>query len=195
MTRWHYLSIAVLLIILVGLLWYSPTPILSDLTQAPTEKLKQYPSAYLTNTKTTQYDNNGKISHMLTASRMRYFDGIYNIADGTVLIDDPLITLFSENSPPESPWIASSLQGKGNQNIDEIVLTGNVVLKQTLNDTFTTMTSELLLIKPEQQYAETDKPVMIKTESGVTTADGLKMSLGDGIIEFPANVRSQYHVR
>lgn len=195
MTRWHYVAIVVLLLILGGLVWYSPTPLLTDLIREPDTRLKQFPSAYLTNTKTSQYNSKGAISHILTADRMRYFDGIYNIADGTVLIDKPFITFYSD-SPDEDPWTASSLEGKGNQNIDELLLTGNVELKQSPNSTeFITITSEEMLLKPELQYAETSKPVMIKNESGMTTADGMKMSLKNGIIEFPANVRSQYHVR
>lgn len=196
MSKWHYLSVVALIAILGIIIWQSPSSLLLDNTDNIAAPSKQYPTAYLLTTKTTQYNTQGDISHIITADKMRYFDHPDHPKKDVVVLDNPNITFYNDSSERTSPWKASSVYGEGRQNKDEFLLQGNVVLiQQFSDDKYTTVTSEELLIKPEQQYAETNKPVMIENESGVTTSVGLKISLDQGTIQFLSNVRSQYNAQ
>jgi len=195
MTKWHYLIIIVLLAILAFLVWKSPVQLLTDDSLQDQQKGKSYPSSYLTNTNTTQYNEQGHVSHVLTAKRIRYYQTNHGSSEDIALFDQPAF-LFHTQVINEAPWKTVSDQGRSDHNGDEFLLTGNVILSQKNSDSsFTTITSEQLLIRPNEQYAETDKPVMIKSEAGTTTAVGLKISLTHGTVEFLSKVRSQYDLR
>jgi lipopolysaccharide export system protein LptC len=197
MSKWHYFSIFLLSLVLALVLWQAPPSELLTLSEKENLNTRLFPNAYLIKSKTTQYSVDGKISHLLTADRIRLYEPTTNIADNYALLDLPNITVYSQKQPEAAPWNASSLYGKSTKQDEELLLTGNVVLIQTESTTqiASTITSDELLIKPNQQYAETNKPVIIKTQSGVTSSVGLKMSLDTDTIELLSNVRSRYEPR
>jgi len=196
MRKRYYLSIIVLIAILSFLMWHSPSSLLLDDTEGAAIYSRQYPTAYLLTTKTTQYNTKGDVSHIISADKMQYFDHPSHTNKDIAILNNPKMTFYNSAAEQAPPWQASSFYGEAHENKDEFLLRGNVVLTQRLSDNkYTTITSEKLLIKPEQQYAETDKPVMIKNESGITTSVGVKISLKQGTIQFLSNVRSQYNAR
>jgi lipopolysaccharide export system protein LptC len=197
MNKWHYILIVIALMIILALtIWQAPPAILLELSEQVEQTDQQFPDAYLIQTKTTQYNINGDISHILTANKVSHFEAKKNTLPYS-LLEQPLFTFLNHSPNKTAPWKASSHTARSINDDEEITFHGNVVFIQQTNgsDIPTTITSEKLRVKPNEQYAETDKPVMIKNTSGTTTATGLKMSLDNETIELLSNVRSRYEAQ
>jgi lipopolysaccharide export system protein LptC len=196
MNKWHFLTALGLSLILIIIVWQAPSSGLLELTDKTYEEQKQLPDSYLVSTKTTQYNPQGQVSHILIADKISYFEPTNTQPERYTVFVAPQFTFFNETSP-NIPWEISSNTARSLNNDEELLLTGNVILiQQSANsDAPTTITSEQLLIKPNEQYAETDKPVIIKDKSGTTSSTGLKLSLDKATIELLSKVRSRYEPR
>ncbi len=204
----RYLVIVGLLALLAIILWQAPRSPLRDLVSddeiSPT---KQYPVAYLNNIKTTQYNQQGQIAHTLTASKISHFEQtLQGKPSSYAILEKPNIIIFNTDKASEPPWHASSTHGRSINHGEELILEGNVILKQqsfsgdnpaatVKKKPLTVITTEQLRIKPNQQYAETDKPVMIKNDFNTSTATGLTISLNTQRIEMLSKVRGHYERR
>ena len=190
--KWRISLIVVLLAILVVVFLRSPSGKLLDFTPS-TAIQKHYPIAYLTHIKTTQLNAAGGVAHVLTADKISYFEDTKNPQRDTyALLEKPFITIYNKD-PKALPWLVSAAHGTSTNNGQEILLEGNVVLQQRDKQlTVSVITSEQLLLKPDQQYAETSKPVMIKNASNTLNATGLTLFLDSGQIELLAKVRGLY---
>lgn len=218
MSKWHSLSIITLIVILSAVLWQSPPAILKDLADATTS-VQQYPDAFLTHSKTSQYNAQGKLSHTVISKRSNYYEPKDNRPESYTLLTEPKFAFYDDknandptskdsstkklinNNAPNNnsiAWRASSEIAKSINNDEEVLLSGNVLLIQqphSSNEIPTTINSEQLLINPNLQYAETDKPVIIKDATSVTTSTGLTLSLDTNTVELLSNVRSRYEPR
>jgi lipopolysaccharide export system protein LptC len=221
MSKWHSLSIIVLIGILGIVLWQSPPAILKDLADTTTP-IQQYPDAFLIKSKTAQYNAQGQLSHTVISERSNYYEPKENRLKNYTLLTEPKFAFYSETNAKDPKaevtsaekttnvkapdnannnniaWNASSKIAKSINNDEEVLLSGDVLLIQqphAANGIATTITSEEFLIKPNLQYAETDKPVMIKDASSVTTSTGLTLSLDTNTVELLSNVRSRYEPR
>jgi len=56
------------------------------------------------------------------------------------------------------------------------------------------LVSERLVVKPEQQYVETDKAVMLTTAGSTTRAIGMRAYLKQDKIELLSNVRGTHEL-
>lgn len=197
MSKWHYMIILGLILVLAIILWKAPSSTLFELSERSPITQEQFPDSYSIKTKTTQYNEQGKVSHILLADKVSHYEASTANPQAYSLLVKPHFTFFDDSAANEAPWYISSQRGKSLNNGEEFLLSGNVLLIQKVDDNtiITTITSEELLIKPNEQYAETDKPVMIKDESGTTSSTGLKMSLEKETIELLSKVRSLYEPR
>jgi lipopolysaccharide export system protein LptC len=193
MSKWHTLSILALATILAITLWQAPPSLLLDLSDEDGALQPQFPDSYLINTKTTQYNTKGEVSHILLADKVSAFEANNN-DEAYTLLEQPKFTFYNNQVSTSPPWHASSKHARSLHQEEELFMTGDVILtqKNSHDAIATTISSEQLLIKPNQQYAETSKPVIIKNKSAVTTAIGLKMSLESETVELLSNVRSRY---
>jgi lipopolysaccharide export system protein LptC len=55
------------------------------------------------------------------------------------------------------------------------------------------LTTDALYVYPDRRYAETDRPVMIDTNSGRTTAVGLKGDLSRGLLQLFSAADAKVH--
>lgn len=194
MTRWHFLIIIILLSVLAAILWQAPPELLLDLTEQQKRETQDFPDSYLRNTKTTQYDAQGKVSHILTADKVSYFEGGKNHVGTYSLLESPRFTFFNNEEESPLPWRATSLTAEGFNGDQEVLLKGDVLMIKNIDEqtTPTTIRTEELLLRPNEQYAETDKPVIINDKSGTSSSVGLKLSMDEETIELLSNVRSRY---
>ncbi len=192
MSKWHFITVLLLLVVLGVILWIAPPKDLLNIAGDPETKDQLRPDAFMVNSKTTQYDVSGSISHILTSDKSEYFEANTLISENYARLTNPRIVSFTQDNI-NSPWKASSDNAITKNNEEDLYMTDNVILSQVNSDeSFTRLTSDALLMKPNSQYAETDKPVMIETASGVTTALGLTISLETNTIKLLSNVRSRY---
>jgi LPS export ABC transporter protein LptC len=203
MSKIHITAIIVLTSILCLVLWQSPPSILKGLTDDVTYKRPTHPDAFFINSRTVQYSEDGKISHILLSERANHFESETGTSklESYTLLTQPDIRFYdmaTSQTANRLSWQASSNAAKSMNNNQEILMSGNVILVQQATsdvEISTTIESETLLIKPDEQYAETNKPVIIKNASGVTTSTGLTLSLENDVIELLSNVRSRYEPR
>jgi lipopolysaccharide export system protein LptC len=180
-------------IILILLLWRSPPKELSELI-SQAQQVPDYPTTYLVNARTRQFDEEGKLSYILEADKMAYFNKSDPSKPDT-LLEQPNITMFDQdNSRP--PWKATANNAEGSEQQDELIMIGDVVIQQRLdNGEQTRLETTELTIKPNRRYAETDKPVIITDKTGVVRSTGVRIFFDDERIELLSNVSGNYTLR
>jgi len=194
-TPWRYLLIAVLLVLLGALVWRTPPETLKSLITDKPDPRRQYPIAYMNDVKTTQFDEQGHINYQLKATLFVHFEGEGRTTkeretNSFSELTKPFITLYNQDV---LPWQASADEGISEKNGDQITLLGNVVLwQQSEQGIVSRVTTNKLVIQPKQQYAQTDKPVMISDPTGTTNAIGAKVFLPINKIELLSTVRGIY---
>ncbi len=193
MSKWHYFSVIILSLILIIVIWKSPAHLLIDDFVETSPTVKHHPDAYLINTTTTQYNEQGNLSHILKAVRIDYFTAQDTPEKGYNVMAKPDIQFYDNGDLPAPTWHISASKGHSDLKGDEIQLTHDVILSQeNIDGQITQIFAEDLLIKANEQYAITHKPVMIKSPSGITTADGLEVSLNTEIVKLLTNVKTRY---
>ena len=76
-----------------------------------------------------------------------------------------------------------------------LLLQGNVQVWQNRADGDKyELSSDELVVKPEQQFAQTDKPVKISNKYGRTQAVGMKANLKTERVELLSNVRGIHEI-
>jgi lipopolysaccharide export system protein LptC len=115
----------------------------------------------------TMMSNKGLPQRQLAAPLLRHYAD-----DGSSVLDDPILTLFTQGGPP---WVIRSRAGWVSQTGDRVILRGNVRVDRVGTKELRPVrlrTAELH-IRPREDFAETDTPV--KIASG---GDWIKSSAG-----------------
>ncbi len=180
--------ILIALTILFLMFWDTPPQSFLKPQAQPQAEVK-YPSNILENTTNREYDDLGQLKSVFEAKESRYFQvnpKRRSDKDYAELIE-PKLTLHSPETPP---WFITSTEGKALNNGATIHLWGDVHIwqKDALGQT-SELTTPYLVVKPEQQYAETDKPVMIISAGSKTNAVGMKAFLRKDTIKLLSKVR------
>ena len=165
--------------------------LLEESEKADREKSNNDPDLYMLNAAISQYDNEGKLQHILKAGRFTHFP----LTDLTTM-KAPSISL--EPLGDGTSWVISSEDGRllpASSYREEIVELWNQVLAASTNPDgdFINIQTESLTVYPEREYLETDRKVYIDSESGRTTAAGMKAWLDTGKFIFYST--SQERVR
>jgi lipopolysaccharide export system protein LptC len=187
---WRTLLVIACASILLLLLWRSPPKELSDLLTAA-KPMPAFPSSYMTNAHTKQYNEFGQLSYTLQTTLVRFYEPRIP-TDPEVVFDQPSLAVYEDNI--DTPlWQISATSAEGNNKGDELQLQDNVVIRQQLaNGHERLFTTSFLLVKPNRRYAETDKPVIIRDQSGTTQATGIKLFFDEKRIELLSHVESDY---
>jgi len=162
------------------------------------------PDLYMETAEISQFAGDGELAYRIRAFSIVH----YPEADHT-LLDAPRLTLYRED---EAPWEVSALSGRvvgGTGLLDAGLLPGTeaaepgretvelqddvVVQRRRPGEGFIELHTEALTLFPGREYAETERPVIIDTQSGRTTAEGLRANLAAGTIALgtpPRRVRT-----
>lgn len=122
----------------------------------------------------------------LTATRMVHYS-----EDDSTELTKPHFTVFKESS---APWHIVADRGWLSADNKNILLKGSVVIDRPADKNSGTMrmTTSELRIRTEDEYAETDKPVLMITDATTTQAGGLRLYLKQGKMYLLGNVRGKY---
>ncbi|MGH1371428.1 MAG: LPS export ABC transporter periplasmic protein LptC [Cellvibrionaceae bacterium] len=185
-----WLAPLVLIALTILFLMFWDTPPQSFLKpQIQPQSAVKYPSNILENTVNREYDDQGQLKSIFESEQSRYFQ--INPKRRThkdyAELTAPKLTLLSANAPP---WQITADEGKAKKNGAIIHLWGNVHIwqKDALGQV-SELTTPYLVVKPEQQYAETDKPVIIVSAGSTTHAVGMKAFLRKDTIKLLSKVR------
>lgn len=178
----------IVLTILFLLFWDTPPQSFLKPEIEPQAQIK-FPSNILHNSVNRRYDTDGQLNSVFEAEESRYFQ--VNPKRRThkdyAELKLPKLTLHSSEKPP---WRITADEGKAEKNGDLIKLWGNVhIWQQDEFGQISELTTPYLVVKPEQQYAETDKPVMIVSAGSTTNAVGMKAFLQQDKIQLLSQVR------
>lgn len=147
------------------------------------------PDLYLEDSTISQYRDDGTLDYQLASTRVRHFEN-----DNVTEMDSPVLDMLAER-----PWSARADKGvispaNPETQVEEIVeLTDNVFLEQTRNERFISLASDTLTVYPGRRYAETDRPVMIDSNSGRTKAVGLTADLDRSVLNLGSTETQRVH--
>ncbi len=189
MTRnWLALAIIIGITLSFVVLWDSPV---NNFASPPkiSKPLEARQINTLYNSTTKGYTEEGELDYIFASQEARQFQvkrrpGKQDYTELT----QPRLQLFDQET--QTPWRIVAEEGKATDRGNTITLWGNVRVWQT-NDLGETseLQTQYLVVKPEKQYAETDKTVMLISPTGKTQAVGMKANLKTGIIRLLSRVR------
>jgi len=150
-----------------------------------TDREGRKPDAYLSNFVITTMNEFGQPRYRLEAIYMEHFP-----QNDTSEIEKPLLTVFR---PDELPWYVKSERGVLKPLEDTVILLGHVEMEylDEKGQSLRVLTKNLI-VHPDRQYAETDQPVTIIDQHGITRAVGLNAFLDAGRLSLLAKVRGEY---
>jgi lipopolysaccharide export system protein LptC len=139
------------------------------------------PDLYMLNASINQFDESGELQHTIGAQRFTHFP----LTDLTTM-KSPTMSLASE---APTPWQITAKEGRilpASRYREEIVELWNNVLaeKSRDNNDFINIQTNSLTVYPEREYAETDEKVYIDSQTGRTSAAGMKAYLDTGRFMF-----------
>lgn len=194
-THWLILAIGVAVMLFVSLAPDQRRPVTESLLpdaerDAAGLELGE-PDLLLEGAVITQFRADGSLQYRLHASRIAHFPG----TEQTVLTQPRLLLDQGETAP----WELSAARGRilGGSGLlletgartpeperpaaERVELEDDVrIHRRRSPERFIDLSTEALTLFPELEYAETDRPVIIETDSGRTTAASLRADLTAG---------------
>ncbi len=153
--------------------------------------LQNDPDLYMLNATITQFDDDGNLQHTIKADRFTHFP----LTDVTSL-KFPSLKLFPDSK--KEPW---DIEAKNGRLLSQSVYREEVVelwedvmaVHHTDNGHFINIRTQSLTVYPEREYAETNQKVTIDSNSGRTSAAGMKAFLQDGKFIFYSTPTERVH--
>lgn len=203
--HWLILALGVAIMLFVSLTPEQRRPVTDSLLPGAETALDGEPlgdpDLLLETATITQFRPDGRRHYRLTADRIAHYPD-----PAQTLLDAPRLLLDRGEAPP---WHLSARQGRilgggallttpgGNQvdsGIETVILEQDVQLRRDRSpDQFVDLQTDLLHLYPEPEYAETDRPVIIRTEAGQTSAAGLTADLLAGRMTLASTPERRVH--
>src|SRR5690606_2052402 len=143
---------------------------------------------YVLNSRTVQYQPDGKRHYEMTAEKMEHLK-----ANDISLLTRPELYAYRGT---DLPWHVRSERGEVAAGGTEVELIEQVRVERTdAKGRPTILTTSRMTVWPEKDYAETRQAVRIEAANGVTTATGMKAYLDDGRMHLLSNVRGKHELR
>ena len=140
------------------------------------------PDLYMLNATINHFGPEGELQHRIDAERFTHFP----MTDVTTM-QFPALVL--ERTRDSDSWEITSSEGRilpSSDYREEVVELWSIVLasQSSKGNQFVSFQTQSLTVYPERDYAETDEPVIIKNQSGRTTAAAMKAFLNKGKFMF-----------
>ena len=150
------------------------------------ETARHVPDFYMENFTTVTMDETGEPSRRLEAAYMAHFPDT-----GTKEFSEPYLVMYREEA---TPWHIRAERGWVSATGDVMLMLGKVQIWQDREDGSRHMTvdTEDLRVLPGSDYGETDKPVVIATETSTTRGVGMRAYLEQSRMELLSLVSTHY---
>ncbi len=158
-----------------------------EVHEAPVKaQVRHIPDYYINMFTVSAMDDNGHLRYRLHADHMAHY-----LDDDTASLTRPNMSLFKPDGPV---WNASARRGWIGAGQKTVLLQGNVLVWRdpVVKGSGLELQTDELHVTPDKQYAETDKPVTIAQDIGITHAVGMHVYLEQGRMELLADVRGHY---
>ena len=189
----NWLSIAIIASLTLAFIvfWDSPPTTFSSPAPLDSNQVRS-PSNILEGSTTRSFNEQGKLHYTFEAASTEHFqiDPKHSSSKDYTELSAPRMVLF--NGPETPPWYITADQGRATDSGQTITLWGNVKIWQVDEQQKSELQTQYLVVKPDLQYAETDKAVMMSTAGSETRAVGMKAFLQEDKIELLSRVRGIY---
>lgn len=207
----HWISLLSLILITVVfiVLWESsPDSLRGKRSDRP--ETAEYPSVYLVNPYTREYNKDGLLNFEFKAKHFRHYqiDPGQEQSSDYALIDSPHIVLYDHNQDNVSsnsnsddkgnniPWIITADSAHSNFDGSIITFSGNVLAWQTINSLIRNeLKTEKLILEPNKKFAQTDKAVTISNPGNIVNGVGMQAFLQSNIIKLLSRVKSVHELK
>jgi lipopolysaccharide export system protein LptC len=187
MTRLHYLTILLLVILLaIASSW-----IFESIEQSPiltNEQKRHDPDYFLHNFTATSMDTKGMPAYKVKARHLEHYPD-----DDSMKLQYPFFSFYENNI---NTWNAESEEALVVENGKKIHLSGNVILNQRQNSSKDSppikLTAEQLTIEPKRDIAHTKSKIELRQGENTINSVGMRADLKKNRIEFLSNTRSHY---
>jgi lipopolysaccharide export system protein LptC len=139
---------------------------------------------YLNDFSITSLDSNGEPQHSLQAMQLSHFSN-----GEQTRLQQPRIEVFRQGA---MAWRVSAEQGMVTPQQDEVLLSGDVILRQGATKTPLQLTTESLSIHPSEGTAETDQAVTLVQGKNRIKAVGMKLQQEGPRLQLLSQVRGHY---
>lgn len=178
--------VVLVVIVLSTLSWWMPLepgPISALVTEP--EK-RHIPDFYLADFDLTTMNVAGRPRYQLQGQGMNHYAD-----DDTSEVKLPQLTMYRQGS---APWFVRAEQAQVTAGGETVLLQGEVKLDRLMEDKGGKLEihTPALRVVPAKEYAETDQPVAIVTDFGVTRAIGMRADLKQEQLQLLAQVRGEY---
>ncbi|USE38228.1 LPS export ABC transporter periplasmic protein LptC [Endozoicomonas sp. SCSIO W0465] len=188
--RNHLIISAILTLMLVVGYWAYDGSIVT-VSASRSEIIRQDADYFLVDARIKEYDVYGKLQYQLESESISH----YPHNDNT-LLQYPILTNFSDNG---QLTVSRSENGKLLSGGKDIELWDNVVVvqsspsvQQQAYEQKLTMETDFLTISPDEEIADTNRPVLITSDTGETRALGMTAWYQQGKIQLKSRVRGVY---
>ncbi len=162
-----------------------------DVTTSERPAAAGEPDLYMEKATITQYGDDGAVRYRLVSAEVRHYE-----EDRITRLITPTMTLFRA---PQPPWFARSDQGyvrdtdDADGKTDEIIFLRDDVHLIQREPNRIEITCSSLHVYPSRQFAETDQPVIIDTNSGRTFAVGMSGDLNASLLKLSSSTSERVH--
>ncbi|WP_160152796.1 LPS export ABC transporter periplasmic protein LptC [Microbulbifer sp. ALW1] len=187
MRTWLPLVIVVALVSLG--LWFAESPPKQLLGKRPTQQdHNKAADLIIRDARTRHFNVEGTLAYEVDAERITFFQ--FARRDRADLTEPRMMFYQGESSK----WRTESRSGVAYDNGQKVVLEGDVSIKELPQPGITLRTPKIV-IKPREEFAETDKVVTITDGPNRTTGKGLRADLKQDTVEILSDVESSYETR
>jgi lipopolysaccharide export system protein LptC len=151
--------------------------------------LRHDPDYFMENFTVTSMNEAGRPHYLMEAQYMAHFPD-----DDTTRFVKPHLIVFQEDV---APWTVDSEHALATTGGKEVHLMGEVIMQRpdTPAQAGLKLTTKDMLVRPDDEYAETKQPVTIVDESGTVNAVGMQVYMQDEKLLLLSRVRGVYEVK
>jgi len=179
--------LALILAAVAAFAWWK-RPVVEPGDSASAEPRERRPDYTVDRFSGTVMDDAGVPERRLTARELRHYPD-----DDSTELEQPLLTLFEEAAPP---WLVRSNTGWISGDGAEVLMRGKVYIDREPASSIRPvhLTTRELLVRPDEEYAETDRPIIGTSQSDwLTSANGGRIWFGEALrIELDGPVRARF---
>jgi lipopolysaccharide export system protein LptC len=134
----------------------------------------------------TEMDATGRPKHRLEGTRMRHFP-----RDDSTDLSVPYVVFYRDGEPP---WTVAAQRGWVSSEGRVILLNDAVHIHRDAAPGVRAVDVETdeLLLRPDEEYAETDAPIRVRTADSLTTGVGVRVYLQEERVEVLSQARGRY---
>jgi lipopolysaccharide export system protein LptC len=156
-----------------------------------------FPQFYMKQVETREFDPQGKLHYQLSTPQVTHYqvhpdgptDGDYT------LIERPNMGFYDADETA-APWLVSAETGRSESNGQLIRLLDNVLVQQqTPSQGLIQITTSELQVRAQEQFAETDKAVKMRSAKGHIDAIGMDADLAQSRLQLKSQVKAVYDPR